>query len=160
MGVKFLKTFGVVCVLVVMVVASACDKKDGGGAVSAAPAVSDAELAAHSGGDKGPATIDFGGITSVSTDPAKIAEGKALFAEKSCTACHQINIKVLGPALRGVTQRREPEWLGRMIKHPDQMLKQDDIAKALLAEHKTPMSKVEMTNDELAAIIAYLGSEN
>lgn len=158
MVVKQLKTLGLVAVLMMGVSVAACDKKEGG---AAAPAAAEGvDMAAHSGGDKGPAGIDFGGITSVSTDPAMIAEGKALFAEKSCTACHQMNIKVLGPPLRGVTQRREPEWLGRMIKHPDEMLKQDDIAKALLAEHKTPMTKVEMTNEELAAIIAYLGSEN
>ncbi|SRR5690554_4555927 len=159
MGVNYMKSLGMVAVLLLMVAVAACDKKESGASAPAAVAAG-VDLAAHSGGDKGPAGIDFGGITSVSSDPALIAEGKALFAEKSCTACHQLNIKVLGPPLRGITQRREPEWLGRMIKHPDEMLKQDDIAKGLLAEFKTPMSKVEMTNEELAAIIAYLGSEN
>ena len=107
-------------------------------------------------GPKGPPSIDNAGITEIPDDPALVPEGEALFAAKGCTACHQADTKVVGPPLGGVTERREPEWIARMILHPDQMLQKDPTAKELLAEHMTPMPNQGVTPEEARALMAYL----
>lgn len=103
--------------------------------------------------------IDDGGITEVPTDPVLVAEGKELFAAKTCTACHKMDQKIVGPPLRGVTERREASWLAQMIMHPDEMVKKDPEAKKLFEEYGSPMTDVGVTPEETKAIIAYLGSE-
>ncbi len=132
----------------------ACDKSgeaSSGGGDEAAEA---AEAAGSTATD-----IDNGGITEVPTDPKLVAEGKELFAAKTCTACHQMDNKMVGPPLRGVTERREAAWLAQMILHPDEMIKKDPVAKKLLDEYGSPMTDVGVTPEEAKAIIAYLGSE-
>ncbi|MFU8804596.1 MAG: c-type cytochrome [Bradymonadaceae bacterium] len=108
---------------------------------------------------KGPASIDHGGITSVSTDAEFVNKGEALYLAKGCSACHQMDQRVVGPPLRGVTKKRAPEWLARMLLNPEQMVKEDPIAKQLLDEYKTPMPGANLTPDEAKAIIAYIGSQ-
>ena len=63
-----------------------------------------------------------------------VARGKAKF-DAICVACHMIDKRMIGPALKGVYDRRSPEWVMNMILNPDGMLKEDPIAKALLKEY-------------------------
>ena len=44
-----------------------------------------------------------------------VAAGKALF-NANCAACHKLDDKMTGPALRGVAERRDRAWLGKWIK--------------------------------------------
>ncbi len=97
---------------------------------------------------------------TISTDAAAIAQGKDLFAAKGCVGCHKIGGgKLVGPDLKGVTARREPGWLARMILHPEVMVKDDEVAKKLLVEHLVPMPNQNVdAAKELPAILAYLKS--
>ena len=54
-----------------------------------------------------------------------IQAGKSLF-NTNCAACHQLNRKAVGPALRGVTDKYDKEWLYRWIKNGTQMIKEGD----------------------------------
>ena len=107
----------------------------------------------------GAAAIGNGGITAVPQDDALADKGKKVFKSKGCAACHKMEKKLVGPALSGVTERRDAEWLAKMILHPDEMLKHDETAKKLLAEHMTPMPNQGVTPEEAKAIIAYLGTQ-
>ncbi len=83
-------------------------------------------------------------------------DGAALF-QMHCTACHGIGEgKKIGPDLKDVTQRRERDWLVRMIQKPSEMLKEDPIAIELLEEYKVPMADLNLTDEEVEAIIKYL----
>lgn len=96
----------------------------------------------------------------ISKKPEDIAKGQEAFAAKGCTACHKVGGgKLVGPDLKGVTARRDETWIKQMILRPDLMLKQDDTARKLLAEHLTPMPNqgVDPTQ-ELPVILAYLKS--
>lgn len=42
---------------------------------------------------------------------ASAEEGKKLYEANNCGSCHALDKKVVGPALRGVTERRSEEWL-------------------------------------------------
>ncbi len=109
-------------------------------------------------GPKGPPSIDHGGITEIPTDPALVEEGEELFRSKACAGCHQEKDRLVGPALGGVTERREPEWLAKMIMHPNQMLQKDPIAKGMLAAYATPMPNQGVEPDEARALLAYLNT--
>ena len=56
---------------------------------------------------------------------ADIQAGKSLF-NSNCAACHQLNRKAVGPALRGVTEKYDKEWLYSWIKNGTQMIKDGD----------------------------------
>lgn len=89
-------------------------------------------------------------------DNTLVAQGKASFSQK-CTACHYTEKKSTGPALKGVYKRRSPEWVMNLMLNPDEMLKKDPIAMALLKEYNnTVMLNQQLTNDEARAIAEYL----
>ena len=89
-------------------------------------------------------------------DPVLATKGEELF-KKKCYSCHRENEKLIGPAMRGVTQRREPEWIMRMILEPEVMLKEDPIAIKLLEEHGgSPMSNMHLSEYEARAVYEYL----
>ncbi len=105
------------------------------------------------------ATAKVTGGGEISKDPAVIANGEKLFASKTCSACHQMDARVVGPPLKGVTQRRSVAWLTQMIKDPTNFIKTDPEAKKLHDEYKTPMPAMPMTDAEISAIIAYLDTK-
>jgi cytochrome c2 len=117
-----------------------------------------------SGDDKvpptGPASIDHGGITEIPDDPKLAKKGEKLFSDNGCTACHKMKKSQVGPALGGVTERREPEWIARMIMHPRKMLSKDPTAKKLLQEHGSRMANQGISPDEAKAIIAWLATQS
>ena len=102
--------------------------------------------------NRGVGPVDHVDIASL--DSARALNGSALFASK-CSACHKIDERYIGPALAGVTQRRQPEWILNMILNPENMIQQDPTAKALLAEYLAPMANQNLTRDEAESILAY-----
>lgn len=91
-------------------------------------------------------------------DPALVKRGEQLFTNKGCVACHTIGKgRLVGPDLKGVTERRDVAWLTRYLKAPSEMLKTDSIAKALLAEaNGVPMPDLGLKDDEITALLHYL----
>ena len=110
--------------------------------------------------DAGSAPVDkgIGPVKSVfigALDDVKAAEGKKIFDAK-CTACHKIDVKYIGPALTGITKRRAPEWIMNMVMNPEQMIKENEAAKALFAQFMTPMANQNITQDEARSILEYI----
>ena len=84
------------------------------------------------------------------------AKGQATF-QSICTACHMADQRMIGPALKGVFDRRSPEWVMNMIMNPDGMLKEDPIAKALLVEYNNAiMLNQNLTQEQARAVAEYL----
>ncbi len=86
--------------------------------------------------------------------------GREIF-QNNCAACHTIGKgKLVGPDLAGVTSRREGSWLRRQIKDPEGLIaEKDPIALQLLQEaDDVPMASLELSDGEVAAVIAYLKS--
>ncbi len=84
------------------------------------------------------------------------ARGKEKF-DGICVACHMIDQRMIGPALKGVYDRRSPEWVMNMILNPDGMLKEDPIAKALLKEYNNAiMLNQNLSEDEARDVAEYL----
>ena len=96
--------------------------------------------------------VDF--ETTINNDLAE--KGKATFNQK-CTACHMANRKLIGPAMKGIYERRSPEWVMNMLLNPAEMLKKDPVAIALLKEYNNIMMlNQNLTNDEARSITEYL----
>lgn len=86
-------------------------------------------------------------------------DGKALFQSKGCTACHTIGGgKLVGPDLKGVTERREQDWLVKFIQSSQTMIKNgDEIAIKVFEENnKIPMPDNAVTDEEAGALIDYI----
>lgn len=85
------------------------------------------------------------------------AEGESLFKAK-CMACHALDQKVVGPALKGVDTQRSEAWLIKWIRNSSELIKSGDKdAKALFDEYQIPMSAFpELTDDDIKNIIAYI----
>lgn len=101
-----------------------------------------------------------GPITSVTwddeIDTALAAKGEEKY-NAICTACHMAEQRMIGPALKGVYDRRSPEWVMNMILNPDGMLKEDPIAKALLKEHNNAiMLNQNLSEEDARAVAEYL----
>jgi mono/diheme cytochrome c family protein len=93
--------------------------------------------------------IELGAI-----DNGLAQKGEKLFNEK-CTACHKIEERYVGPALKGVTKRRGPEWIMNMILDPMKMTQEDPQAKELLAEYLTQMTNQNVSQEDARAILEY-----
>lgn len=89
-------------------------------------------------------------------DAELAAAGEGKFSA-ICTACHMAEQRMIGPALKGVYERRSPAWVMNMISNPDGMLKEDPIAKALLKEYNNAiMLNQNLTDDETRSVAEYL----
>ena len=88
-------------------------------------------------------------------DQALAEKGKELF-KLNCTACHKPTKKFIGPAPKGILERRAPEWVLNMILNPEGMIANDPIAKQLLAEaNGAPMANQHLNEEQARAILEY-----
>jgi mono/diheme cytochrome c family protein len=94
--------------------------------------------------------------------PAWAQDGQALFQEK-CSACHSIGGgDVLGPDLKGVTAKRDHEWLEHWIREPEEMINQGDpLATQLLKQYNDmPMPSAGLSPAEVNAVLAYIEAQS
>lgn len=88
-------------------------------------------------------------------DDAMAATGKGVY-DQMCLACHRIGKKFIGPPPNGIFERRTPEWVMNMILNPDQMVKEDPLAKELLMEFNgSPMANQGLTEEQARAVLEY-----
>ena len=94
-------------------------------------------------------------ITLSSIDQAMADEGQKVYQEK-CSACHKAEEKFVGPAPKGIMDRRSPEWIMNMILNPEEMIKNDPIARQLLIDFNlAPMANQHLTHDQARNILEY-----
>lgn len=100
-----------------------------------------------------------GKFTSVEIGPidkAMAEKGEAIFTSK-CAACHKTSDeKIVGPGLKNVTLRREPEWIMNMITNPEEMTKKDPVGKALFEEHLVQMTFQNVSDEETRQLLEFL----
>jgi mono/diheme cytochrome c family protein len=111
------------------------------------------------------ATIFFLGIIMATTafsqenviDPAIIASGEKLY-NANCTQCHAINEVVIGPALKGIEERRERPWLLSWIKNSQKVIESgDEYAVALYEKYKkVAMPAYPFTDAEIISVLEYI----
>ncbi|MFA5556961.1 MAG: c-type cytochrome [Flavobacteriaceae bacterium] len=85
------------------------------------------------------------------------AAGKALF-NTHCAACHHLDKKMTGPALRGLTERLDNEWLHKWIRNSAEMVKSGDAYAVKIFEeyNGSPMTAFPQLSDaDIDNILAY-----
>jgi mono/diheme cytochrome c family protein len=83
--------------------------------------------------------------------------GKALF-NANCAACHKLDKKATGPALRDVADKYDREWLYSWIKNSQGLIKSGDAtAVKIFAENNNSVmtSFPALTNGDIDNILAY-----
>lgn len=106
----------------------------------------------------------IGPITSVQisqeVDAEMAKKGEEVFKAK-CSACHKMGKKFIGPDLSAVVTKRSPEWIMNMILNPDEMVKNDPIAKKILMEFNgAPMANQNLSEEEARSVLEYFRSYN
>ncbi len=94
---------------------------------------------------------------SVNAQEADPIAGKKLF-NANCAACHKLNKKAVGPALKGVSAKYDKEWLYSWIKNSAAMIKEGDAQAVAIWEeyNKTAMTAFpQLSNADIDNIIAY-----
>lgn len=98
----------------------------------------------------------FADKTIAAYDAALGEKGKALF-ESKCSACHKTtDEKIVGPGLKGVTARRNANWILNMITNPVEMTQKDPVAKELLATHLTQMTNQDVSDEDALKLLNFL----
>lgn len=85
-------------------------------------------------------------------------EGEKLF-KATCMACHTIGSgKLVGPDLKGVNKKVNPEWLISFIRSSQKMVKDgDSLAVALFKEYnQIPMPDNNLSDDQIRSILSYI----
>ena len=86
-------------------------------------------------------------------------DGKLLF-EQNCKTCHSIHNKKVGPALTGISKRRNFKWIAKFIRNSEKMIikDKDKYAVALFKEYNgTSMTNFpSLTDKEIRSIINYI----
>ena len=94
-------------------------------------------------------------VFSDEIDESLAENGKNIFNLK-CTACHNAGRRLIGPQMKGIYDRRSPEWVMNIILNPDQMIKEDPIAIALLKEYNNIMMlNQNLSEEETRALAEY-----
>jgi mono/diheme cytochrome c family protein len=87
-------------------------------------------------------------------DPVK---GKELF-NSQCAACHKLDAKMTGPALRGISSRLTNDWLYKWIRNSQEMIKSGDAeAVRVSKEYNGAVMTAfpQLSNADIDNIIAY-----
>ena len=93
----------------------------------------------------------------VPTDEAIIAKGEHLFSEWSCNTCHKVDQRLVGPALKGVYDRRSLEWIYAFVQNSQRVIDSGDAqAVAVYNEYKQYMPSHDLPDEDILAILAYV----
>lgn len=87
-------------------------------------------------------------------DPVK---GKELF-NSLCASCHKLDGKSTGPALRGVADKHDREWLYKWVHNSSELIKSGDpVAVKLFADNNnvTMTAFPQLSNQDIDNIMAY-----
>src|SRR5690606_7248328 len=98
-------------------------------------------------------------FTQPAFDQAVADEGNKLFIVK-CTMCHEYSEDKLGPALKGITKKRTPEWILNLMLNTEEMFEKDTDALAIKEEFQSMMVSVGLNEKEAKSILEYLRQED
>lgn len=87
-----------------------------------------------------------------------IKEGEALF-KSDCSACHGVDRAVIGPALKGATERHDEAWLISWVKNSQALIASgDEVAVKLFEDHNKMMMPAfpSLSDESIKSIFAYV----
>lgn len=92
-------------------------------------------------------------------DDDLLTKGRNIY-EMKCEMCHNMEGRMVGPALGDVMERRSPEFVMNFILNPSGMTREHPVGQELLQEYMTVMPFQNVKEDEARAIVEYLREYN
>lgn len=86
--------------------------------------------------------------------------GKKLFAEKTCTTCHQADAKVIGPSIKDINKvyAEQNGNIVKFLKGEAKAIVDTDPGQVAIMKANLDGFVKDLSGDELAAIAAYMRS--
>jgi hypothetical protein len=82
--------------------------------------------------------------------------GEQLF-EKNCGSCHQLNLKIIGPSLNGVIERRGIDWFINWTTNPEKLIETNEEAAQLFEDYgQTKHLAYPFDEEKLQLLIEYI----
>lgn len=111
----------------------------------------------YSFAQQAPAPADAAPVADAAAGAGDAAKGKELF-NTLCAACHKLDAKATGPALRGVADKHDRAWIYKWVKNSSELIKSGDpVAVKLFNENnKSVMTAFPQLSDaDIDNIMAY-----
>ena len=89
-----------------------------------------------------------------------INAGEKIFSQ-NCTACHMItDARLVGPGLKGVTDKYEKEWLIKWIRNSQELIASGDARAIKIFDeyNKSVMNSFDFSDNEFTDLLAYLAN--
>jgi cytochrome c551/c552 len=105
-------------------------------------------------------TLIFACSANVLANP--VPEGKTIFMSR-CAACHNVNKKLVGPALVGVDERHDLSWIVKFVQSSQTVIKGGDPKAIALFEkfNKVTMpDHPDLTSENIKNVVEYIKSES
>ncbi len=86
--------------------------------------------------------------------------GKKLFGEKTCSACHQAEIKVIGPSIKDINKiySEKGKSIVEFLKGASEAIVDTDPGQVAIMKVNLDTFVKDLSDDELNALAAYMGS--
>jgi cytochrome c2 len=100
-------------------------------------------------------------METVALNEEALKMGKELFT-RYCKSCHSVTTRLTGPALKGVEQRVDREWIYGFVRNSAEVISSGDAyAVAIFNEYnQVPMTAYpNLKNEEIDWILDYIQSE-
>ncbi|GAB3665522.1 c-type cytochrome [Echinicola sediminis] len=104
------------------------------------------------------------GINAFAADPGvsdseeAVKAGESLF-NANCKTCHKLDQKFTGPALRGVSDRRDLAWIQAFVKNSQKVIQEGDAtAVALFAEYNNTVMPAHpfLSDEDVMSLLSYI----
>lgn len=104
-------------------------------------------------------SVQTNSLLKVPVESALVAKGRELF-DLNCKSCHAASDEiVIGPGLKGISQRRDLDWITKWVQNSGNVIKSGD---KYAIEVFNKYNKIQMTNfeklsdEDVKAIVAYV----
>lgn len=95
---------------------------------------------------------------SEEVDEQLAVEGEDIF-QRYCEVCHDMNVRMVGPPLGDVLERRTPTFVLNMMMNPEQMVREHPEGQEMLRQYPVVMPFQNITEEQALAILEYLRAE-
>lgn len=92
-------------------------------------------------------------------DPGLVESGRNIY-EMKCEMCHNMEGRMVGPALGDIMEQRSAEFVMNFILNPSGMVREHPVGQKLLREYMTAMPFQNVQKDEARAIVEFLREYN
>lgn len=110
-----------------------------------------------------PSYSNFSPPMSIAPKPQEVIHPGEKIFKANCATCHRISVKVIGPPLGGVLERRDSLWVIRMIRNSSQLIASGDSStnKLFLKFSRIQMTSFTSFSDEdLRNLLEYIALES